>query len=217
MQILTLNNIGGGGILFQCGTIPLNETFSGFITNLMMCLPGHQTFVWPFPIKKAPFENLLIHPTQVAPGAVDPSQFHRLQVSKLQLGSIHFCWIFLLLNIFLDWTQNSSTFAFAKYVLSLASVGSAKYLFEWTQESFERILSGVLEVLEKQGQQCGVLIKYKKIIGIKYSPYIFLFQHIVIVEYITLWSQSWFSADTERWYWWLWCRIFVMERRNCVF
>ena len=168
MQILTLNNIGGGGILFQCGTIPLNETFSGFITNLMMCLPGHQTFVWPFPIKKAPFENLLIHPTQVAPGAVDPSQFHRLQVSKLQLGSIHFCWIFLLLNIFLDWTQNSSTFAFAKYVLSLASVGSAKYLFEWTQESFERILSGVLEVLEKQGQHCGVLIKYKKIIGLKY-------------------------------------------------
>ena len=102
MQILTLNNIGGGGILFQCGTIPLNETFSGFITNLMMCLPGHQTFVWPFPIKKAPFENLLIHPTQVAPGAVDPSQFHRLQVSKLQLGSIHFCWIFLLLNIYSD-------------------------------------------------------------------------------------------------------------------
>ena len=63
--------------------------------------------------------------------------------------------------------------AFAKYVLSLAGVGSAKYLFEWTWESFERILSGVLEVLEKQGQQCGVLIKYKKIIGIKYSPYIF--------------------------------------------
>ena len=97
MQILTLNNIGGGGILFQCGTIPLNETFSGFITNLMMCLPGHQTFVW----SKSSILKLA-NPPQVAPGAVDPSQFHRLQVSKLQLGSIHFCWIFLLLNIFLD-------------------------------------------------------------------------------------------------------------------